>query len=229
MNCYLGGYFLIKLSPLTWSYKSGDAVYTCSGCVNENMIGAWSYSWMNRDEELNSIKRTYNIDDDDVKLIRNWVDTNWEKGKIKPDSVFSEIEIAMEYKNAFFPHLNGINLSGLYFDETETNKILEEFRPTASMEIGIYPILSEKILEEDNGKVLGYDLISMYELTTQFCSFWCNDVGRELADRFGLNLNENGLFDNCLNWGEVLQLLNDPKFGCESCPWHVTKVKMIEI
>ncbi|MDR1066343.1 MAG: hypothetical protein LBL35_02760 [Clostridiales bacterium] len=228
MKYYLGGYFLMRLSPLKWGARSGDLIYTCSDCINENIIDSWSYSWTCKKEEiLDEAKQKYDIDDDDIELIQNWVDSNFEKKKIRWFNIFSEVEIAIEYKNIFFPRLNDINLLGIYFDETETNKILEEFKRDS--DIGSRSILSEKILEEDNGKTLGYDLIGMDEFTGQFHSFWCHDIGQELADRFGLNLNENGLFDNCLNWDEVLKSLSGSEIGCEPAPWHVTKVKMMEI
>jgi hypothetical protein len=123
-----------------------------------------------------------------------------------------------------------VTILALYFNEPSADAILREFDPGKDSwgEIGFYQVLSKKIPEtgKTNEMTLGYDLIGI-ETGGGFHSFHCHGIGDELSEKFGLTMNNFGLFDTCTDWQPVLTALNTGEIGCEPVPWVVAKTKLI--
>jgi len=231
MNYYLGGYYFIKLRPVTFGTKLDNVVYTCSDCINDNLVQAWSYSWtIGTNKETREAKKKFDLDDNKIKAIRNWIDKKHEENKVGWVDLFTELGSALEYKRTFFSHLNDIKIFALYFDEKEARGLLEEFKPQSEKEgeIGLHHTLSKQITETvtDSEKLIGYDFIGIEE-GGGFHTFHCHDIGAELSEKFGLTLNSFGLFDNSNDWKRVLDYMNNEENGCEPVPWFVAKTKLI--
>lgn len=208
-------------------------VLTSSTCINDSLVDQWSYTWTtDNNSQVNDIKADYKIDDITIEKIRKWVDQKHNDGKLGWIDVFTETVIADEYRRTFFPHLDDLKTFAIYFDETEANAVIEEFKPKADKEgeIGLVKMLNKQIEElenNDNETLVGYDLIGV-EHGGSYHTFHCHDIAKELSDKFGLTLNSFGLFDNCGDWKPVLDYLNDEENGCESVPWFVVKTKLIK-
>jgi hypothetical protein len=95
-------------------------------------------------------------------------------------------------------------------------------------EIGIRLTLLKQIAETENDSetLLGFDFIGL-DISGDFHSFHCHDIGNKLETKFGLKLNNYGMFDNSILFQPVLDYLNDPQNGCEPVPWFVAKIKMV--
>ena len=231
MKYFLGGYYLIKLRPINFGTKIGEQVYTCSDCINDNLIDMWSYSWAtDNDKQVKEAKENFNLTDNDIIEIRNWVDKKHNDNIVGWANVFTELESAIEYKSTYFPHLEDIKIIALYFDENETKDILVEFKPQSETngEIGLRLTLLKQIEETKNAneELLGYDLIGI-ELGGSFHTFHCHDIESDLSTEFGLKLNKYGLFDEIGNWKIVTDYLNDENNGLEPVPWFIAKTKLI--
>lgn len=231
MTNYLGGYYLIKLKPLKFGSRIDSLVYSCSDCINDNLVETWAYSWTtDNDTQIESIKSDYLISDKAISEIRKWVDEEHNEKKIGWPDLFADLETASVYRQKFFFHLTDLKLFAIYFNERETESFINEFKPKGEKEdeIGLYQLLSKKIVEKENSneRTIGYDLIGV-EFGGDFHTFHCHDIAEELADKFGLKINDFGLFENCNDWTPVLDYLNDEENGCEPVPWFVVKTKLV--
>jgi hypothetical protein len=117
------------------------------------------------------------------------------------------------------------------FDEEQQARFMAQCRPEVQYEnlrlTGLFEILSQKIPEHisDTEVFLGFDLIAV-EVSGHLHSVQCQDW-LELIPKFNLHLNEWGLLDECENWQQVLDFLNDDTNGYEPLPWFVVKVKRV--
>lgn len=130
MKNYLGGYYLIRLRPLRYGSQINNLVYTCSACINDNLIDTWSYSWTtNNNAQIEAIKADYLISANTVSEIRHWVDELYNEKKIGWPDIFADLENAKSYMQKFFSHLSDLKLFAIYFSENETESLIEGFKP----------------------------------------------------------------------------------------------------
>ena len=228
INYYLGGYYLIKLRSIQSANNKNDIVYTCSDCINDNLVFYSLLSDFLGNEYVEQIKSEYGFNKNEIELIRQWISDKYVQNQIGFSNVFTEIQFAKEYKNKFFKNLNQVKLLSIYFNENESNEIFKFFNQCGGRNgNGICQILDKKISEKDNEeKLLGYDLIGM-EWGGDFHSFHCHNIEKELSKKFEITLNEYGLFNDCQNLNLVLDYMNNEENGFEHCPWFVGKVKMV--
>jgi hypothetical protein len=231
MKSYFGGYFLMKLKPVSFGTETGKHVYSCSDCINDNLVDMWSYSWTNNNVELaETAKENFTLADEDIISIRKWVDNMHLENKLVWPNIFTDIESVSEYKKNFFSHLEDLKIMGLYFEEDAAAGILQKFQPTSNKigEIGFRTILAKKIpgAEYENEIPIGFDFIGI-DASGSFHTFYCHDKGRELENKFGLSLNKFGLFDASSNFREVLDYINDKTNRFEVCPWFSVMTKLV--
>jgi hypothetical protein len=229
MKYYLGGYYLIKLQPKEFGVDSKNLIYTCSNCLNNNLVDAWSYSWTaENDKQAIEAKEIFNLSDSQLISIRTWVDRKHNEDKIGGLNVFTDIETVIEYKAEFFSHLSDIKIIALYFDEAERKDLLEEFKPKSETfgEIGLRLTLLKEIEETESEMFLGYDYIGI-ESSGDFHTFHCHDLSNEFPNKFKLSVNSFGLFENNNSSKQVLDYLNDETNGCEPVPWYIAKIKLL--
>lgn len=228
---YLGGYYLTKLRPRYNGNEKESFIYTCSECVNDNLVDAWSYFWTNDSEsQAQEAKENFQLSDAQIDSIRTWIDIKHNENKLGWVNVFTDLETALEYKNSFFAHLNDVKILALYFDEAERTVILEEFKPQAENmgEIGLRLTLLKAIEEAEKETLLGFDYIGI-ESGGNFHTFHCHSLGQELSDKFKITLNNIGLFADDNHSEQVLGYLNDDNNGCEPVPWFIAKTKLVDI
>jgi len=229
---YLGGYYQLVLRDIDFGRQNGKVSYTCSTCINESLFGDWSFSWATRSYKTErKIKKEFNITDQAIESIRNWIDDKLDKKKIGWSSVFADVDTAKAYRQQFFAHLPAVELMAIYFDDRQHKK----FSTNCATEVkygnlsltGLADILSRKIPEPCNEQELavGFDLIGV-EISGDFHSFQCQDW-TDIANSFNLQLNEYGLLNDCEDWQPVLDYLNDDQNGFEPVPWFVVKVKRV--
>jgi hypothetical protein len=231
MEFYLGGYHLLKPKPLSFGSHAGQIVFTASDCINESLIGGWAYPWNKKARKDSAYaEEIFGIDRERVELIRRWIGEKFESNSIGWESVFMDKHSAIECKEKFFTQVQDAFLLAIYFNEEERNELLSEFKPEseAEGEVGVYQILMTGTLETkcSSEDLMGFDLIGM-EYGGAFHTFRCHEMAGELIEKFGLRLNEFGLFDEPDSWHEILNFMNDEETGCEPVPWYVAKVKKV--
>jgi hypothetical protein len=231
MSYYLGGYFLMTLKPLTFGSRAAKLVYTCSDCINDSLLDVWSYDWTTqKDEHIDEIKRLYTFSAGDITAIRGWVDREGTAGRIGWLNVFTDADTARQYRDIFFKHVPDVKIMSIYFDETETANVLAEFKPANQDigEIGLYKNLKRKVPEIESAaeRFLGFDIIGI-EQGGDFHTFHCHDAGAEIAKRFNLELNEDGLFTAIPDPQAVADYASDENTGYEPVPWFVCKTKLV--
>lgn len=229
MNFFLGGYYLLQLRPLNLKTMATELAFSCSTCFNDNMVEDWSYSWVNdTQKETEEVKQKFGFNDDQIASVREWVDARHLEGKLGWRNVFADRDTALEYRNTFFSHVKDIKVISLYFDETEARDLVGIFTPKKEKygEIGLSQFLSRKIPEKASAdeKEIGYDLVGV-EISGDLHTFHCHEAANVLIDKFGLQLNEYGLFDFSENLDPAVDYMNDPHNGFEQVPWFYVKVK----
>ena len=229
MKYYIGAYYLIKLKPVEYGTIKGSEIYTCSRCINDSFFDSWAISWATTEKkELEETKRTFNLTDKNIEEIQVWADKKLDEEKLGWINTFSNLKTLTEYKEKFFPNNSDFEILSISFPESDLNEALEMTRPTESNsgEIGIYSTLKNKELDLEKNEFLGYDIIGI-EISGDFHSFKCNNLAIELKDKFGPKINEFGLIDNCENWKEILEFMNDQENGFEPVPWFYVRVNRI--
>jgi len=232
MKYYLAGYYLIKHRPISFGTRKDNVVSTCSSCINDNLIDIWAYTQTNdNNPHIDSFKYDFQIQDVSVSEIKKWIDQKLSENKVGWPDLFLDLETAKNYKQKFFSHLSNINIYAVYFESLEANKLIDEFKIEEGNQgqIGFVQNLTKKISEKiDNSEqLIGFDLIGI-EHGGSFHTFHCHEIGKELSDKFGLSINNFGLFENTEDWKLTLNFLNDESNGCEPVPWFVVKTKLIK-
>jgi len=228
---YLGGYYLIKERPMNFGSFKSETVCTCSNCINDSLIENWSYSWTtDNNSQIENIKQEYQISDEVVASIRQWVDQAFQNKRIGWINLFLDLETANEYKNKFFSHLPNIKIIAIYFTDPEIEALLSEFHPQHENlgSIGLIDNLSKKILEKESSTeiFIGFDVIGI-EPDGSFHTFYCHDISNDLIKRFGLTINKYVLFEDIKNRQPVLDFMNDEQNGFEPVPWFICKAKLV--
>lgn len=232
MNYHLGGYFLIRPKPIAFGSRSGQVVHTASDCLNDNLLGQWAYPWDKPARKDSAyVEKTLDLDRSKVDAIREWVGAKVNANSIGWEGVFLDQQTALEYRNRFFANLGDVSLLAIYFSDGESAEILNEFKPESETfgEIGIYRMLLKHSREAEHKEdsLLGFDLIGI-EYVGDFHSFHCHEMADELSKRFGLVLNQFGLFNEVSDWQPILDYMNDEETGCAPVPWFVAKVKLVD-
>jgi hypothetical protein len=93
MEYYLGAYYLIKLRPASVSGFNNASIYTCSTCINDGLLGNWSYSWTTNNDDSETFK-LYGLEEEKVKEVRDWVDQAYEDKNIGWMDTFKTAELA---------------------------------------------------------------------------------------------------------------------------------------
>ncbi len=226
---FLGGYFLMVERPLDFGTLKPKTVSTCSDCINDSLVGCWSYSWTTgNDRQLEALPKELVPDGKTVAGIRKWLDAAFEEGRLGWPNVFTTVDAAKEYLSLFFPDVRDARLMAIYVSESRTAEVIDASKPKRADEgdVGIYSQLLKRIPESDTEEFLGYDIIGI-EDGGDFHSFHCHDLGSELCERFGLRMNSHGLFEEISSPQPVLDHMNDEANGCEPVPWFICKVKLV--
>jgi len=222
---YIGAYYLIKLKPVEYGTIKGSEIYTCSRCINESFFDSWAISWATTEKkQLKETKQTFNLTDKNIEEIQVWADNKLNEQKLGWINTFSDLETLTEYKEKFFLKDSEFEILSISFPEKELNRILNITKPTESLsgEIGIYSKLKNQEIDLEKGEFLGYDIIGI-EMSGDFHSFHCNDLANDLKSKFGLKINEFGLFEKIENWIGIEKFLSDP-MNAEEVPWFYVKV-----
>lgn len=226
---YNGGHYLIKTKPIGYGANKGKLVKTCSRCINFSVFDNWCLSWMS-DKLDNNEKEELELTDEKIQEIQKWTDIRFEYGA----NVFPDLKTAIEFKALFFKSRNDIEIYSIYFPETDTNFLLDEFAEGKNTDkfnfnngnFGLRNNLIKRTEEIDdiNEELLGYDFIGV-ECDGSFHSFYCHDITNMLIEKFTLTLNRNGLFEKPERPIEIREYLNDRETGLEPVPWYIVKVK----
>lgn len=227
---YLGGYFLIKNKLFEWSPETDEIVQTCSGCINTKVFGYWCWSPAN-DRLTEEEKTDLGLDAEIIREIQAWTVKKFNEGKIKWGDVFSDLETIQEFKNLFFANRDDLYIQAIYLSESDTQSLIADF-DHEEMKGGRFTIwenLSEKIREVPKSaeELLGYDLIGV-DTGGSFHSFHCHGIGNELAGRFGLTLNQHGLFSHIPDPQAITTYLNSGTAPVEHVPWYIAKTKRLK-
>ena len=229
MKYFIGAYYLIKLrKPNFGSVFKEEKIHTCSTCINDSYFDAWSISWTENGKKVSKeTKSDFNLDETQIERIQKWSDEKIEEDKIGWICTFADLKTLTEYKKSFFPEANAEILS-INFPETEKAELLKLFNTEKSSfgEIGLSKNLRKGIIERKSEQTLGFDLIGI-ESSGDFHSFHCHDLTRELIEKFGIEINEFGLIGENDKWNEMVEYMNDEKYGFESVPWFYVKVKKV--
>lgn len=228
---YLGGYYLIRPTTKTFWSPTARTIYSASNCINKSLLDHWSYSWTTgNDDEIDSIKQTYAIDDETIQSIRQWVDKACDDKRTGWINVFRYLDTVKEYQQKFFAHLPDTKIVGTYFRETDVDAITDALMPRGKGfgTEGLYDCLIEKIPETDSvtETFIGFDIAGI-DVGGSFHSFYCNLAPEVFTERFGLKINQYGLFEDSDNWKAVLTFMNDKESPVEPVPWFICKIKLV--
>jgi hypothetical protein len=232
MQYYLGGYYLFILKNINFGFQKGQKSYTCSSCINDALFDQWAFTWSTRSyKEERDVKKQFSITGQTFEDIWKWTDYKLDERNIGWCNVFVDTATADEYRQLFFAHLPNVEMVSIYFDVKQQESFMAQCIPEVQYEnlqlTGLFEILNQKIPEQINDKEasLGFDLIAI-EISGHVHSVQCQDW-LELIPKFNLHLNKWGLLDDCEDWQDVLDYLNDDTNGYEPLAWFVVKVNRV--
>jgi hypothetical protein len=229
MDYYKAGYYLIRLRPIGFGNFQDKSVLTCSSCINDSLLDNFSRPWTIHKKEKEEAIKEYGINYKTIELIHSWTDKMDSESKIGYPDLFFSLDSAQEYRDKFFSHLDNILILGVYLPKSEMDELIKNFAPQDKKmgEIGLRYNLRKNEIDNDIGKLLGYDLIGI-EFGGEFHSFHCHDLCGDLHRDLGIKINENGLIDSDEKWRELVDYMNDENKGFEPVPWYFAKIKLIE-
>ena len=229
MDYYKAGYYLIKTRPIGFGNFQNKSVLTCSSCINDSLLGSFSRPWTIHKNDKEEAIKDFDINYETIDLIHSWTDKMDADNKIGYPDLFYSIDSAREYRDKFFSHLNNIKILGVYFPKTEKDDLIKNFETKGEKmgEIGLCYNLRKQEVDNDKGKILGFDLIGL-EVGGDFHSFHCHDLYGDLKRDLKIEINENGLIDSDDKWKELVDYMNDESKGFEPVPWYFAKIKLIE-
>ncbi|RMB63216.1 hypothetical protein EAX61_02140 [Dokdonia sinensis] len=181
MDYYKAGYYLMKTRPVRFGTFKDKHVLTCSSCINVSLLDTFSRPWTihknEKEEAINSLGISYKI----IESIHTWTNQMDRVNKIGYPNLFNCINSAQEYRDRFFQHLNDIKILGVYLPTVEKNDFIEHFEPQSKEmgEIGLRYNLRKQELDNDEGNLLGFDMIGI-EIGGDFHSFHCHDLFKDL-------------------------------------------------
>jgi hypothetical protein len=212
-------------SPFSYEGFKGKEVLTCSDCVNSSLLNSFSRSWTSRVKDVQKAESDYNLDLETISNIHVWTDQNDASGKIGYINVFSTLELATEYHQKFFSHLDKVKLLGLYLPESDADGLIEDFKEVNRGEDGIRLNLKKKERETSKGIELGFDLIGLSP-GGRFHTFHCHYLAGFFEKEFNVKVNEFGLIEDDLKRQELTEYMNDKNSGVEPDPWYFAKLKL---
>jgi hypothetical protein len=229
---YNAGYYLIKARLLDFGEYKGKAVSTCSRCINISVFDHWCF--IGTSDKLDEKEKIeLDLTDEKINKIQQWTDNKFENST----NVFPELKIANEFKDLFFRNRKDIEIFSLYFSETETQLLIEEFGKgkntnefnynDGNFELRHNLIKRTEEKDDENEEFLGYDFIGV-ECDGSFHSFYCNDITNSLIEKFSLRLNKFGLFEELYERNNIKEYLNNQETRLEPVPWYLVKVKRIK-
>ena len=231
---YNAGYYLIKKHPIDFGNDKKKIVSTCSGCINTTAFDLWALSWTTQLDKKD--KSELGLNDQTIKQIQEWTEERHNDGRIGFGNVFPDLKTAKEFKDLFYKDRHEIEIFAIDFSEAETNNLIEDFAPGENggfnYNNGNFGLRDNLLKKSDEtadsiSDLLGFDFIGV-ECDGSFHSFYCHDITKELIDKFGLTLNEHGLFENIPDSDLIRDYLNDQETGLEPVPWYIVKVKKIK-
>ncbi|MEO3989955.1 hypothetical protein [Pseudocitrobacter cyperus] len=241
MDYYLGGYLLLRCLPVNHLHPQldGKPLLTCSTCFNESLLNAWSYGWgIDVKDTLydasttlfDHLESAFGLDDIARENIRIWVNEKFDQELIGWCGVFMSAATAIEYKKQFFQHAQNCYLFGLYFNDSDARRFIAHWQPKSERDglLGIPQKLMLRQPENDdiNEQFLGYDIVGL-DIGGEFHTSHCHGLHNDLHRRFGLTLNEHGLYNNVPDWQPVVDYMNDEATGSEPVPWGIAKIKQV--
>ena len=229
MDYYKAGYYLIKTRKIEFGTFVDKVVLTCSNCINYSLLDSFSRSWTILENDISNTIKNFNIDYKTIKQIHSWTNKMDIENKIGFPELFYSIDSVREYRDKFFSHLKDCEIYGIYFPQTEMENLIKEFEPYGENfdEIGLRNRLRKGEIENDNGKLIGYDLIGV-ESDGGFHTFHCHDLYKDLKKDLEIEINEYGLIDSDEKWKELVDYMNDEDKGFKPVPWYFTKIKLID-
>lgn len=239
MDYYLGGYLLLHCLPVADLSNSlnGKPLLTCSTCINESLLDAWSYDWGFVDEDTfydasttlyEHLESAFGIDNHAREGIQTWVDKNADN--IGWCGVFMHAQTAIDYKQTFFKNVQNCYLLALYFSDSDAKKFIKRWQPQRPLD-GLLGILQKLMLRQPEDanpreQLLGYDIVGL-DIGGEFHSSYCHSLEETLREKFALNLNHHGLYDAIPDWQPVIDYMNDDTTACEPVPWGIAKIKQV--
>lgn len=229
MDYYKAGYYLIKTRPISFGNFKDKQVLTCSSCINDSLLDTFSRPWTIHKNEKEDAIKDFGIDYQTIDLIHSWTDKMDTENKIGYPGLFYSIDSAKEYRDRFFSHLKNVSIYGLYLPEVEMENLIKEFEPQGEKmgEIGLRYNLRKRELDNDYGKLIGFDLIGI-ESGGDFHTFHCHDLYGDLKRDLEIEINEYGLINSDSKWEELVDYMNDENKGFEPVPWYFTKIRLID-
>jgi hypothetical protein len=86
-------------------------------------------------------------------------------------------------------------------------------------------------ISNEKGRIVGYDIIGndSFELgRLSLDSFLVHNLGHDISERFGVQLNDYGLLKGTTKMEEIMDYMNDPESSVEPNEWAWVQVKLFE-
>ena len=226
---YNAGYYLMKLKPIEFGADKDKIVETCSDCINFSVFDYWCLSWTG-DKLTKEQKIELDLTDEKISAIQKWTDDKFDKKEIRWGNALPDLEAVLTFKSLFFSNIKNIDIYTIYFSETDTDSLIEEFDKdgmnNGNFGLRINLMKKNENKSATNEEFLGYDFIGV-EGDGSFHSFYCHNITTALVNQFSLVINEHGLFQEIKEPKRLKDYLNIPENGLEPVPWYIVKTMKI--
>jgi hypothetical protein len=231
MEFYLGGYYLVKQNDLAhWKGRKPNPAWTVSNCINDIYPSDWAFDWLETSEEQQfEVRKELTLDAEQYKAIQAWIAQQYQAEQFDWPNLFRDRETARQFACQYTQHLPNVKLLGIYLPACQFEAFIADIQPANHYPgVGIYRQLIQKIVEDQEGQVLGYDILGI-EYSGDFHCFLCNGLEKAYREQFGITFNGNGLLPTWEDAQKVIGFTASEETGAEPVPWAIWKVKEFEI
>lgn len=244
MNNPLEAYYVMRLNKYGFVPPPFQHLFTVCQAFNDNLLGPWAFlygellghpGWVhyygtNLKADDAALKAHLQLPDLNLMEIRDWVTDQYQAGKLGWQKTFPDLKLAQEYHRRFFGNLPNTYILAIFYLEERVEEQwpdlkvnLPEFGPAK-------PTQARKAtLTKPQETWIGYDIIRHSSCKSDnliLNSFLLQNLGKDLAERFGVELNEYGLLKNTSKKEAITAYLNNPESEAESQLWSWVQVKL---
>jgi hypothetical protein len=201
---------------------------SASNCIAD-IPDAWEVKWANyKETDRKEEAAKFGITPEILPDVIDWVTSGLQSQKIGWPVVFYSLKTARKFAQSFLSHDNDLALSGIGLQpELAALFLLEEKPPENHDTPGIYEALSQGLILEAGGVVLGFEMLA-YEWGG-FHSWLCNGLEVDSYREFNTRPNRYGFISNLEDAVKSAEYASREDVGPEPAlwqPWLVVKYSM---
>jgi len=226
-----GGYYITRSvdKPAYMSNLLPDKLFGFA-CVSTFIPDLWTLSWTSV-PKADRIKNAsfFELSSSQLQELIKWCDASFEK-LIEWPGMCLTLDTAAFIVKKILSHLSDVIIFGIGLHKNDVPAFVTatESTPEGVNSSGLYKLLSKDTRLNENGTVLGFDLLEV-EYGMIGCSWLCNNLVQPVYDKFSIRPNQHGFIENFEAAHKCTDFFRSGDVGAEPglwLPWLIMQYKI---